>query len=61
MAEDEMLTVPEIAARMRVTESTVRRWLRTHRMRGILTGRKAGYRIPLSEYERFVREEMGRE
>jgi excisionase family DNA binding protein len=61
MAEDEMLTVPEIAARMRVTESTVRRWLRTRRMRGILTGRKAGYRVPLTEYERFVREEMGRE
>ena len=56
-----MLTVSEIAARMRVTESTVRRWLRLRRMRGILTGRKAGYRVPLSEYERFIREEMGRE
>jgi len=61
MQEDEMLTVSEIAARMRVTESTVRRWLRLRRMRGILTGRKAGYRVPLSEYERFIREEMGRE
>jgi excisionase family DNA binding protein len=61
MAEEEMLKVPEIAARMRVSEYTVRRWLRLRRLRGIMTGRKAGWRIPVSEYERFIREEMGAE
>lgn len=56
-----MLKVPEIAARMRVSEYTVRRWLRSRRLRGILIGRKVGWRIPVSEFQRFIREEMGTE
>lgn len=56
-----MLTVNEVAQRMRVSPFTVRRWLREKRLHGILTGRRAGYRIPASEFERFVREEMNRE
>ena len=61
MEDDQMLTVQDIARRMRVTPFTVRRWLREKRLRGILTGRRAGYRIPLAEYERFVREELNRQ
>lgn len=61
MGDEEMLTVGEVAKRMRVSPFTVRRWLRERRLRGILTGRRAGYRIPLSEYERFVREELKRQ
>lgn len=60
MTEEAMLKVPDIAQRMQVSPFTVRRWLREKRLRGILTGRRTGYRIPLSEFERFVREEMNR-
>jgi len=56
-----MLKVPEIAKRMRVSPYTVRRWLREGRLHGVLTGDRAGYRVPISEFERFVREEMHRE
>lgn len=58
MDEEKMLTVPEVAARVRANEDTVRRWLRTGRLKGILLGgRKLGYRIPEGELERFLRGE----
>ena len=52
---EKMLKVPEVAEQLRVTEETVRRWLRS----GKLTGRrlgptKAGYRIPQSEVDRLL-------
>ncbi len=54
MAET-FLTVPEVAERFRVTEDTVRRWLRERRLRGFMPGgARSGYRIRESEIERFV-------
>jgi excisionase family DNA binding protein len=53
---DRVLTVPEVAERLRLNEETVRRWLRTGKLRGNrLGGTKAGYRIPESEVERVLR------
>ena len=51
MAEDDaLLTVDEVAGRLRVHPETVRRWLRTGQMRGVrVGGRRTGWRIRLSE------------
>jgi excisionase family DNA binding protein len=50
-----MLKVPEAAEQLRVTEETVRRWLRSGKLRGRRLGpTKAGYRIPQSEVDRLL-------
>ena len=50
-----MLTVPEVAARTRATEDTVRRWLRTGKLRGRkLGGDRLGYRVKESDLEAFI-------
>ena len=56
MEDDRYLTVPEVAERLRVTEETVRRWVRTGRLPAVMPGgRKAGYRIS----ERALRTMLG--
>ena len=53
-----MLTVADIAARVKVSELTVRRWLRSGRLSGVmLGGKKLGYRVRESELQRFLNEE----
>lgn len=57
MNDDRLLTVPEVAERMRASTETVRRWLRQGKLRGILPGGdKMGYRILESELRRFITE-----
>jgi excisionase family DNA binding protein len=57
MSEGKLLTVPEVAARLRVGEESVRRWLRQGRLRGIQPGgTKIGWRVLENELERFIRE-----
>lgn len=58
IAVDEHLwTVDEIAAQLRVSKESVRRWLRTGRLRGIrLAGTRLGYRVRESELRRFIEE-----
>jgi excisionase family DNA binding protein len=57
MESDRVLTVPETAARLRVTPATVRRWLREGRVRGTSMGSdRAGWRIRESEVERVLEE-----
>lgn len=54
---DYLLTVPEVAARLRVSEATVREWLRRGRLAGLRPGgTKVGWRIPESALERFLYE-----
>lgn len=56
MDNDRLLTVPEVAERLRVNDETVRRWVRTGRLKAVMPGgRKAGYRIA----ESAVREMLG--
>lgn len=46
MTGDRLLTVQEVADRLRVNRETVRRWLRSGQLRGIkLGGDRAGFRI----------------
>ena len=54
MGDEALMTVPEVAARLRVQEETIRRWLRNGRLKGVLLSRRGGYRIPASEVARFL-------
>lgn len=54
---DTLLTVPEVAARVRVSEATVREWLRQGKLEGLRPGgTKVGWRIPESALDRFLEE-----
>jgi excisionase family DNA binding protein len=54
-AEDRMLTVPEVAERVRTTEDTVRRWLRAGKLKGRkLGGDRLGYRVKESDLRAFI-------
>lgn len=48
------LTVRDVAARLRVSEWTVRRWLRGRELRGRNLGGRGGYRVRASEVARFM-------
>ncbi len=55
MHDEPVLTVREFAQRLKASEETVRRWLKTGRVRGVmLGGTKLGYRIPESEIGRIL-------
>jgi excisionase family DNA binding protein len=59
--DDELLTVPEVAKALRVTPETVRRWLRSGKLRGVGPySRAGGWRIRRSEVERFLSSAGGR-
>jgi excisionase family DNA binding protein len=50
---DQLMTVEEVATRLRLSEETVRRWLRSGKMKGTRLGSaRAGYRIRESEVRR---------
>jgi excisionase family DNA binding protein len=55
-----LLTVPEVADRLRVSQETVRRYLRRGWLKGlVLGGRSTGYRIEEEELERFLAANRG--
>ena len=55
--QPELLTVPETARRLRVTEETVRRMLRDGRIRGVrLGGTKSGWRVVAASVDQFIRQ-----
>jgi excisionase family DNA binding protein len=61
MDDDPLLTVKEVAERLRLNPETVRVWLRDGKLRGILMGgRRGGYRIAQSELRRFLSEGQGK-
>jgi excisionase family DNA binding protein len=52
---ERLLTVREVAERLRSSSETVRRWLRQGKLRGFRPGgTKLGYRVPESELQRFI-------
>jgi excisionase family DNA binding protein len=56
MNEQRLLTVREVAERLRSSPETVRRWLRQGKLRGFRPGgTKLGYRVPESELQRCLR------
>ncbi len=55
MVDERLFSVPEVADRLRVTEETVRTWLRSGRLRGLRPGgRRAGWRVRESDLARFI-------
>jgi excisionase family DNA binding protein len=49
------LTVDDISRSLKVHPQTVRRWLRTGELHGVLLGDKAGYRVDAQDLEIFLR------
>lgn len=59
VSENRLLTVKEVAERLRVNPETVRRWLRQGRLRGVLMGGdRGGYRISENEMRRITSPEF---
>ena len=55
MREQRLLTVREVAERIRSSPETVRRWLRQGKLRGFRPGgTKLGYRVSEAELMRFL-------
>jgi len=55
---DELMTAQEVATRLRVSRETVRRWLRDGKLKGFVVSDAAGWRIPVSEVDRFIDERL---
>jgi excisionase family DNA binding protein len=52
-----LLTVQEVAQRLRLNPETIRRWLRQGKLECILLGGdRGGYRIPESAVQRLINE-----
>lgn len=58
--QNELLTVPDVATRLKVTEETVRGWLRRNELHGYNFGGRTGWRIPESEIERLLHLKAGK-
>ena len=57
MTDEVVLTVREVASRLRVSEWTVADWLRTGRLRGYrVGGKRAGWRIREADLNQYVAE-----
>jgi excisionase family DNA binding protein len=56
MEEERLYTVEEVVDMLKVHEQTVRRWLKSGDLHGVLLGRKSGWRIRAAELERFLAE-----
>jgi excisionase family DNA binding protein len=55
MADQEVLTVKEAAARLKLNPETIRRWINSGRIKATSLGSdRAGFRIPVSEIERLL-------
>ena len=55
MSDERILTVPEVAERLKVRPEAIRRWIRAGKLPAFLPGgTKTGYRIKASELEQFI-------
>ena len=60
IAREQWMTVPEVDTRLRVSEETVRRWIRAGALPVLdLGGPKAGYRIREVDLDRLRRGRYG--
>jgi excisionase family DNA binding protein len=58
--DNDLLTVADVAARLKVSQETVRQWLRTEQLSGYNLGGQAGWRIRGSEVERLLAARVGK-
>jgi excisionase family DNA binding protein len=55
MENDQWLSVQQIAERLQAHEQTVRRWLRSGELSGVLLGDKTGWRVRPEDLEMYLR------
>jgi excisionase family DNA binding protein len=58
-AGDDWLTVRDIATHLKVSEETVRRWIRDRELPALTLGKKAGFRIRPADLETFITARYG--
>jgi len=51
--EDQLLTLEDVAERLKISVSTVRRWVKSNELRSIKIGTRGQYRISLGDLEEF--------
>lgn len=56
----EYLTVPDVAAQLKVSRETVREWLRTEQLTGYNLGGRAGWRVAAGEVDRLLAARLGK-
>ena len=59
LAVNDWLTVRDVAERLKVSEETVRRWVREGDLPALVLGRKAGHRIQSADLEAFIAARYG--
>jgi CTP synthase len=55
--EDQLLTLEDVADRLKISVSTVRRWVKSNELRSIKVGNRGQYRISLGDLEEFLAEQ----
>lgn len=55
--EDQLLTLEDVAERLKISVSTVRRWVKSNELRSIKIGNRGQYRISLGDLEEFLAEQ----
>lgn len=56
-ADDQLLTLEDVADRLKISVSTVRRWVKSNELRSIKIGNRGQYRISLKDLEEFLAEQ----
>ncbi len=54
---DQLLTLEDVADRLKISVSTVRRWVKSNELRSIKVGNRGQYRISLKDLEEFLAEQ----
>jgi CTP synthase len=55
--EEHLLTLEDVADRLKISVSTVRRWVKSNELRSIKVGNRGQYRISLGDLEEFLAEQ----
>jgi CTP synthase len=55
--EEHLLTLEDVAERLKISVSTVRRWVKSNELRSIKVGNRGQYRISLADLEEFLAEQ----
>jgi CTP synthase len=55
--EDKLLTLEDVADRIKISVSTVRRWVKSNELRALKVGNRGQYRISLGDLEEFLAEQ----
>jgi excisionase family DNA binding protein len=58
LIDEEYYTPADIAKRLKVSEETVRRWLRSGDLKGLQFGRRGGFRVPASALHEFLERKL---